>query len=57
MQIQNMSIDAIKPYVRNAKKHPQSQVDNVAESIRQFGFVQPIVIDGGGVHNHRSLPL
>lgn len=48
MQIQNMSIDAIKPYVRNAKKHPQSQVDNVAESIRQFGFVQPIVIDGGG---------
>ena len=48
MQIQNMSIDAIKPYVRNAKKHPQSQVDNVAESIRQFGFVQPIVIGGGG---------
>lgn len=48
MQIQNMSIDAIKPYVRNAKKHPQTQVDNVAESIRQFGFVQPIVIDGGG---------
>lgn len=48
MQIRNMSIEAIKPYVRNAKKHPQSQVENVAESIRQFGFVQPIVIDGGG---------
>lgn len=48
MQIQNMSIEAIKPYPRNAKRHPQSQVDNVAESIKQFGFVQPIVIDGGG---------
>lgn len=48
MQIQNMSIDAIKPYVRNAKKHPQSQIENVAESIRRFGFVQPIVVDGGG---------
>lgn len=48
MQIQNMSIEAIKPYPRNAKKHPQSQVDNVAESIKQFGFVQPIVIDGKG---------
>ena len=48
MQIQNMSIDAIKPYVRNAKKHPQSQIENVAESIKKFGFVQPIVVDGGG---------
>lgn len=48
MQIQNMSIDAIKPYVRNAKKHPQSQIENVAESIKKFGFVQPIVVDGEG---------
>lgn len=48
MQIQNMSIDVIKPYARNAKKHPNSQIENVAESIRQFGFVQPIVVDGGG---------
>lgn len=48
MQIQNMSIDAIKPYVRNAKKHPQSQIENVAESIKRFGFVQPIVVDRGG---------
>lgn len=48
MQIQNMSIDVIKPYARNAKKHPQSQIENVAESIKRFGFVQPIVVDGGG---------
>lgn len=48
MKIQNMSIEAIRPYARNAKKHPNSQIENVAQSIKQFGFVQPIVVDGGG---------
>lgn len=48
MDIKNMDIGAIKPYMRNAKKHPQSQIENVAESIRKFGFVQPIVVDGSG---------
>lgn len=49
MTILQKKLDDIKPYPRNAKKHPQSQVDNVAESIKQFGWVQPIVIDGGGI--------
>ena len=48
MDIKNMDIGAIKPYIRNAKKHPQSQIENVAESIKKFGFVQPIVVDRGG---------
>ena len=33
------------PYKDNAKKHNKAQIDNVAESIKQFGFVQPIVVD------------
>lgn len=49
MKIQNLNIEAIKPYIRNAKKHPNSQIENVAESIRQFGWVQPLVVDGGGL--------
>lgn len=57
MQIQNMSIEAIRPYARNAKKHPNSQIENVAQSIQQFGFVQPIVVDGGGVYRNRALSL
>ena len=57
MQIQNMSIEAIRPYARNAKKHPNSQIENVAQSIQQFGFVQPIVVDGGGVYRNRSLSI
>lgn len=49
MEIRSVKIKEIKPYDRNAKKHDDTQINNVAESIRQFGFVQPIVIDSDGV--------
>lgn len=49
MEIRSVKIKEIKPYDRNAKKHDDIQINNVAESIRQFGFVQPIVIDSNGV--------
>ena len=39
------NIKEIKPYERNAKKHDSKQIQKVADSIKQFGFVQPIVID------------
>lgn len=39
----------IKPYQNNAKKHPQKQIDQVAESIKRFGMNQPIVVDKDGV--------
>jgi len=45
MDIVNISISELKPYSKNAKKHPVEQVDRVAESIKQFGFVQPVVVD------------
>lgn len=45
MNIVQLSISEIKPYSRNAKKHTQKQIDGVAESIKQFGFVQPVVVD------------
>lgn len=38
-------VSEIKPYKENAKKHSETQIKNVAESIRQFGFRQPIVLD------------
>lgn len=41
-----VELSTIKPCKRNTKKHPQVQIDNIAESIRQFGFVQPLVLDG-----------
>ena len=42
-------IASVKPYARNAKKHDDKQVANVAESIKQFGWQQPIVCDKDGV--------
>ena len=45
MNIKEKNIKDIKMYKNNAKKHDKTQINNVAESINQFGFVQPIVID------------
>lgn len=49
MEIQYKRLSEITPYDKNAKTHDQTQINNVAESIRQYGFVQPIVIDRDGV--------
>jgi hypothetical protein len=40
-----LKTDDLIPYVRNAKKHDKKQIDNVAQSISEFGMVQPIVVD------------
>ena len=40
-----VAVDKITPSPRNTKKHPQSQINNVAKSIERFGFVQPLVLD------------
>lgn len=45
MTIVNKPTADLKPYDKNAKKHDKKQISNVAESIKQFGFVQPIVLD------------
>lgn len=49
MEITKRRLADIVPYAANAKKHDKRQINNVAESIRQYGFVQPIVIDRDGV--------
>lgn len=42
------SLSTIHPYAKNPRKN-DGAVDAVAESIRQFGFRQPIVVDAQGV--------
>jgi hypothetical protein len=49
MQIEEIAVKDIKPYERNAKKHDDRQVKNVMESIKAFGFAQPLVIDKDNV--------
>ena len=38
-------IRELKPYKKNAKKHPKEQVERIANSIKEFGFTQPVIID------------
>lgn len=49
MRIENRRLAELTPYRANAKRHDAAQVANVAESIRQYGFVQPVVVDRDGV--------
>ena len=49
MEIIELKISEIKPYPKNAKEHKESQVKKIANSIKEFGFNQPIVIDKDNV--------
>lgn len=49
MKVTNVPIGDIKPYGKNAKKHPDKQVAKIAGSIQEFGFNQPIVVDKDNV--------
>lgn len=46
MKIEQRNPKELKHYKLNAKKHPDSQVAGLAESIKKFGFIQPVVLDG-----------
>ena len=49
MNIEQMKLADIIPYAGNAKKHDDRQIKNVMESIKQFGVVQPLVVDKDNV--------
>ena len=44
-QVKTVVIDKLIPYVNNAKKHTDDQVTRIASSIREFGFVNPVLVD------------
>jgi len=45
MQVSWQELSSVKPYGKNAKKHPKEQVEKIANSIKRFGWAQPIVVD------------
>lgn len=48
MKVETVSIDKIKPYENNPRNNDDA-VDAVANSIKEFGWQQPIVVDNGRV--------
>lgn len=45
MNIVYKPIKELKPYKKNAKKHNKEQVEQIANSIKEFGFTQPVIVD------------
>jgi len=48
MEVKNVDIDSIKPYKNNPRNNDDA-VDATANSIKEFGWQQPIVVDKDGV--------
>lgn len=44
-EMQLISIDKLVPYVNNARTHSAEQILKLRSSLREFGFVNPIIID------------
>ena len=42
-----VSVSSLIPYARNSRTHSDSQVGQIAASIKEFGFLNPIIVDGG----------
>lgn len=44
-KVQEVAIEKLKPYERNAKIHTEEQIRKIVESIKEFGFISPCIID------------
>ena len=46
MKIEQRKIEALIPYVNNSRTHSDEQVAQIAASVREFGWTNPILVDG-----------
>jgi DNA modification methylase len=46
MQIHSRPVDGLIPYARNSRTHTDEQVAQIAASIREFGWTNPVLLDG-----------
>ena len=49
MTIIDKPLHSLTPYPSNPKEHPPEQIERIAASIQEFGFLVPLVIDSQGV--------
>ena len=45
LTIEDKPVEGLKPYAVNARTHSKKQIVQIAASIRQFGFVNPVLVD------------
>ena len=46
LRYQLVDVDKLIPYVNNARTHSAEQINKLAGSIKEFGFINPVIIDG-----------
>jgi DNA modification methylase len=49
MQIKEVAVNKLIPYAKNSRTHSPEQVGQIAASIKEFGFRNPILVDGVGI--------
>lgn len=49
MEITNMKLSELKEYGKNAKEHPDWQIEKICKSIKEFGFNDPIAVDENNI--------
>ena len=49
MKIQDVAVNKLIPYAKNSRTHSVEQVGQIAASIKEFGFRNPILVDGVGI--------
>lgn len=49
IEVEYRPVSGLVPYAKNARVHSEAQVVEIANSIRRFGFVNPVLVDGDGM--------
>jgi hypothetical protein len=44
-QIEQVNLDLLIPYVNNSRTHSEEQISQIASSIKEFGFTNPVLVD------------
>jgi DNA modification methylase len=57
LRIETLPVSTLKPYARNPRTHSKSQVRQIADSIREFGWTNPVLVDdaNGVIAGHGRL--
>lgn len=48
-ELEQKKLSQIKPYSNNTKQHPSEQIEQIANSITEFGFADPILVNEKGI--------
>ncbi len=57
MQIKQVKVESLIPYIKNSRTHSEAQIAQIAASIKEFGWTNPILVDGdnGVIAGHGRL--